>query len=270
MVLFGQLEDPELAYSMTMAKVLPVGVLGLVLAGLIGAFMSTIDTHLNLGASYIINDIYRRFLVKDASEKHYVLMSRLAMLLLLGLSILLALNMTSVTAAWKFLLTFAAGAGPVWIIRWYWWRINAWSEFAAMLASGVIATYVNLAHGDWLYSQKLLTTVVLTAAIWVPVTMLTAPVARDRLLSFARQILPGGPGWRVLNDDQSNPAKAFELRQVLGRWLLALCCLFSLNFALGSLLIGTVSSSLILALVAVISGLILFLNLRRLVHTHSG
>jgi Na+/proline symporter len=262
-VLFGQMQDPELAYSMTMAKVLPAGLLGLVLAGLIGAFMSTIDTHLNLGASYIINDIYRRFMVKDASEKHYVLMSRLAMVMLLGLSIVLALNMTSVTAAWKFLLTFAAGAGPVWIIRWYWWRINAWSEFSAMLASGIIASYLSLVHGDWLYSQKLVTTVLLTAAIWIPVTLLTAAVKRERLLTFARKILPGGPGWRPLHDTQSMPTTSMQPGKVLGRWLLALCCLFSLNFALGSLLVGSRVWSLSLMLVAIASGLMLFRGLRQ-------
>jgi SSS family transporter len=232
LLLFAQLPDPEHAYSMTMAKVLPAGLLGLVLASLIGAFMSTIDTHLNLGASYMINDIYRRFIHREASEAHYVWMSRLAMLILLAISVVLALNMESVAEAWKFLLTFAAGAGPVWIIRWYWWRVNAWSEFSAMIGSGAIASWINFAHGDWLYSQKLVITVVATGAIWIPVTLLTAPVARDRLLAFVEQIRPGGHGWRKISS-QPGPGPG----RALGLWLLALTVLFGFNFGLGWLLL---------------------------------
>jgi len=232
LLLFDHLADPEQAYSMTMARVLPAGLLGLVLASLIGAFMSTIDTHLNLGASYMINDIYRRFINQQASERHYVWMSRLAMLILLGISIVLALNMDSVAGAWKFLLTFAAGAGPVWIIRWYWWRINAWSEFSAMIASGIFATWINLAHGDWLYSQKLLTTVLLTAVVWIPVTGLTAPVARERLEAFVQKIRPGGRGWQHITAlATGGPGRA------LRNWLIALVMLFSLNFGFGWLLL---------------------------------
>ncbi len=263
-VLFGQLADPETAYPMTMAKVLPAGLLGLVLAGMIGAFMSTIDTHLNLGASYIINDIYRRFVVKQASEKHYVWMSRLVMALLLGSAILLALNMDSVADAWKFLLTFAAGAGPVWIIRWYWWRINAWSEFSAMIASGVIATVVNLYYGDWLYSQKLLTTVGLTAAVWLPVTWLTRPVAADRLQGFVQKVRPGGPGWRQQRAGH-NKDIAF-IGTTLINWLLALAALFGLNFAIGAALLGRASLSLGLLTIAAGSGIALAYRLMRSDH----
>lgn len=230
LVLFTQLADPEQAYAMTMAKVLPVGLLGLVVASLVGAFMSTIDTHLNLGASYIINDIYRRFMVKDASEKHYVWMSRLAMLVLLGISILLALNMNSVAEAWKFLLTFAAGAGPVWIIRWYWWRINAWSEFSAMVASGIIASWINYAYPEWLYSQKLLSTVGLTALIWLPITFITQPVSKEKLAEFSARVRPGGPGWKWFKskvDDGQRPGI------LLLKWLIAIGLLFGLNFMIG-------------------------------------
>jgi SSS family solute:Na+ symporter len=232
LLLFGQLADHEQAYSMTMARVLPAGLLGLVLASLIGAFMSTVDTHLNLGASYMINDIYRRFVHPRASERHYVWMSRLAMLVLLAISIGLAMNMDSVAGAWKFLLTFAAGAGPVWIIRWYWWRINAWSEFSAMIASGMIATWINIAHPGWLYSQKLVATVALTALVWVPVTFFTAPVARERLQSFVCRIRPGGYGWRGFGEaDWRGPGRAVR------NWLLAVAVLFGFNFGLGWILL---------------------------------
>ncbi len=255
-VLFGQLEDPEKAYPMMMATVLPAGLLGLVLAGMIGAFMSTIDTHLNLGSSYIINDIYRRFLVKNASQKHYVLMSRIMMAGLLLIAVALALNMDSVAGAWKFLLTFAAGAGPVWILRWYWWRINAWSEFSAMIASGIIATWLAQFHGDWQYSQKLLTTIFLSAAIWIPATLLTAATTREKLLTFAQQIRPGGAGWKNIIDD---PDKS--LRKALSNWLLALGVLFGFNFALGGWLLGKPLVTTVSLVIAIATSILLWRKL---------
>ncbi len=256
--LFGQLADPEQAYPMMMAKVLPAGLLGLVLAGLIGAFMSTIDTHLNLGSSYIINDIYRRFLVKKASQKHYVLMSRIMMAALLAIAVLLALNMDSVAGAWKFLLTFASGAGPVWILRWYWWRINAWSEFSAMIGSGIIATWLAQFHGDWQYSQKLLTTIGLTAVIWIPVTLLTTATKREKLLAFVTQIRPGGPGWKNFAADPEN-----KLRQALGNWLLALGVLFGFNFAIGGWLLDKPIVTTISLIIALPTSILLWRKLLR-------
>ncbi len=243
LLLFGQLNDPEVAYAQTMAQVLPAGLLGLVLAGLLGAFMSTIDTHLNLGASYMVNDIYRRFMVADASERHYVWVSRLAMTGLLSISVVLALNMSSVASAWKFLLTFASGAGPVWVLRWLWPRINAWSELSAMLASGVVATWLQWQHSPWLYSQKLLTTVALSAAVWLPVTFLTVAVDEQVLRKFAHRVRPLGGGWQKLSASHQNSA---GWRRPLTGFGLSLLGLFGLNFALGAALLGSPFTALIL------------------------
>jgi len=181
MVLFRDLGDPEMAYPQMMALVLPNGLLGLVVVCLIGAFMSTIDTHLNLGASYIVNDIYKRFMAPDKSNAHYVLISRIMMGLLLLLSVIISKNMTSVGGAWKFLLTFASGAGAVWILRWFWWRINAWSEISAMLTSGISATVIAMVYPQWNYSEKLLTTVFISTLVWVSVTILTEKVKEQTL-----------------------------------------------------------------------------------------
>ncbi|MEE8367986.1 MAG: sodium:solute symporter family protein [Thermoanaerobaculia bacterium] len=252
LVLFGRPEDPEQLYSMVMARVLPPGLLGLVLVGLIGAFMSTIDTHLNLGASYMVNDIYRRFLVRDASEKHYVLMSRVMMAGLLGLSILIALNIQSVTGAWKFLLTFASGAGLTWIIRWFWWRVNAWTELSAMISSGVVATYLQLRHEDWLYSEKLLVTVALSTLVWLLVTLVTAPVDGSKLKSFVEKIRPGSAGWNRIRDRSNEPGGNF-LRRALGLWAIALVGLFSLNFGIGSLLLHRLGQAALLLSTAGVS-----------------
>lgn len=262
LLLFGQLDDPETAYPRMMAEVLPAGVLGLVLAGMVGAFMSTIDTHLNLGASYVVNDIYRRFIRSDASERHYVFMSRLTMAALLALSIFIARNITSVAGAWKFLLTFASGAGLTWIARWFWWRVNAWSEFSGMVASGCVATYLEIFHRQWLYSSKLLTTVAVTTLIWVPVTLLTPPVAEAQLRRFVDLVRPGRWGWRGAFGAADQPRDAV-LGPALKQWLLALVALFSLNFGIGSLLLSAPLRGGVLLVIAIFAGGVLAVSLRR-------
>ena len=237
LVLFGRMEDPEMGYAMTMAKVLPVGVLGFVVACLMGAFMSTIDTHLNLGASYIVNDIYKRFMKPDASERHYVMVSRLAMAGLLALAVVLSQNIGSVGGAWKFLLTFASGAGLTWIVRWFWWRANAWTELSGMLTSGVVATWIQLAAPDWLYSSKLLVTVGISTVVWLTVTLLTPPVDEMTLVGFVKRIRPGSPGWRKICQRHGITQRPF-LRHAMGGWIWGLVALFAINFGVGNLLLG--------------------------------
>jgi SSS family solute:Na+ symporter len=237
LVLFGRMEDPEMGYAMTMAKVLPVGVLGFVVACLMGAFMSTIDTHLNLGASYIVNDIYKRFLKPDADERHYVMVSRVSMAGLLALAVVLSQNIGSVGGAWKFLLTFASGAGLTWIVRWFWWRANAWTELSGMLTSGVVATWIQLAAPDWLYSSKLLVTVGVSTVVWLTVTLLTPPVDEETLVSFVKRIRPGSPGWRKICQRHGITQQPF-LRPAVDAWVLGLVALFAVNFGVGNLLLG--------------------------------
>ena len=262
LILFGNLPDPEMAYPLMMARVLPAGLLGLVVVCLVGAFMSTIDTHLNLGASYVINDIYKRFLVKKASGGHYVLMSRIMMALLLLGAVILSTHITSVEGAWKFLLTFASGAGLTWIIRWFWWRANAWTEFSGMIASGVVATVIQVADPDMLYSYKLLITVGITTAVWLVVTYATPPVAEERLVEFVRNIKPGSPGWNYIYKKHNITPEPF-LGKALTRWFVALTCLFSLNFGLGSLLLQRPEAGAGLLVLAAISGLLLVSIVRR-------
>ncbi len=253
LVLLGRPDDPETIYAGVMAAVLPPGILGLVFVGLLGAFMSTVDTHLNLGASYMVNDIYRRFLVKNAGERHYVLMSRVMMAALLAVSIVIALQMDSVAGAWKFLLTFASGAGLTWVVRWFWWRVNAWSEISAMVTSGIVATWIELAHGNWLYSAKLCTTVAVTTIVWLAVTFATPAVDRATLLAFVRRIRPGSPGWRHIESGEAGAESGF-LGPALLCWLIALVAFFALNFGLGCVLLQRLEQGAVLLAVALIAG----------------
>ncbi len=237
LVLFGPLPDPEMAYSMTMARVLPAGVLGLVVACLVGAFMSTIDTHLNLGASYIVNDIYKRFVRPDASDRHYVLVSRLTMAGLLVAAVLLSMQLDSVGKTWKFLLTFASGAGLTWIIRWFWWRANAWTELSGMLTSGVVATTLQLGWPEIGYAARLCLTVAITTPVWLAVTFATPPVEEATLVGFVRRVRPGSPGWAALCERHGIVQEPF-LRRALGLWAVGLVALFGLTFGAGGLLLG--------------------------------
>lgn len=252
-LIFNDIQDPEMIYPSMMVKVLPHGILGLVLIGLIGAFMSTIDTHLNLGGSYLVNDIYRRFINKNGSRKHYILISRISMGLLLILAVIVSKNMDSVAGAWKFLLTFASGAGLTWIIRWFWWRANAWTEITGMVTSAITATFVHYFYPDWLYSSKLFITVLVSTVSWIIVTLNTRAVEQQVLIDFVKLVQPGYWGWK----------KIYQLTQIkpqqfLGRGiklaLLGILTFFMINFGIGYLLLSNFNMGVVLLVTGGLTG----------------
>lgn len=261
--------DPEKGYPMMMMRVLPAGMLGLVLVCLIGAFMSTIDTHLNLGASYIINDIYKRFYNKNASDSHYVFMSRVTMFLLLIISVIISLNIKSVGDAWKFLLTFASGAGLTWIVRWFWWRANAWTEFSGMITSGIVATILQNSHKNTfflaqkaLYAENLLITVVITTIVWIIVTYITAPVDEEILVKFVKKVRPGSYGWNYIYEKYDIAPEPF-LGNALGSWFLSLLAFLGINFGVGSIVLGFKEKGFVLLLMGVVFFCFILKRLRK-------
>ena len=262
MVVLGPLDDPEMGYPLMMARVLPHGILGLLVVSLLGAFMSTIDTHLNLGAAYLINDIYRRFLVKNAPEKHYLVMSRLAILGILAVAIFLAFQIRSVGDAWKFILAFAGGAGPVWVLRWFWWRINVWSEIAAMTASGIVAIYLQVRYPEMLYSWRLLLVIGLSASVWVPATLLTPVTDPGKLERFVRKVGPGSLGWRPVYRKHGIAHSRYLYTAALD-WTLGVAALFSLTFSVGSLCLGKTETAMFLVPAAAVSGTVLLFRILR-------
>jgi SSS family solute:Na+ symporter len=190
----------DLAYP-AMLSLLPHGLLGLVVASLIAAFMSTISTHLNWGSSYLVNDIYKRFVNPDASEKQLVMMGRLATLALMILGCGFALLLKNALQAFNILLQIGAGTGLLFILRWFWWRINPVSEITAMVVSFVLALYFQLIHpltglAELSVSTQLITGVTLTTLAWISATLLSAPSDDQTLMAFYKLIRPGGPGWR--------------------------------------------------------------------------
>jgi SSS family solute:Na+ symporter len=223
--------DPELLYVQTMIDHLPVALRGLMLAGFLAAYMSTIGTHLNLGASYMTNDLYRRFVRPKAAESHYVWVSRIATLVAMLLAALVTGVMDSVSGAWTYLITFTAGVGPVMILRWYWPRINAWSEIAALLTSGVVATALKLMNafdGPNQVALSLLATVAVTSAAWLAATFATQPESAATLSRFYERVRPG---------DQ-------DLRLGLRDWIAGCGLVYGALFGIGKVCLGDVLAGL--------------------------
>ena len=199
LVMFPGLGDPETGYIRVMIAELPVSLRGLMIAAFAAAYMSTISTQLNWGASYIINDFYRRFLKKDASDRHYVRASQAATVLLTIVSAGVTFYMDSIGGAWRLLLGIGAGTGLVLLLRWYWWRVNAWSEVAAMVCAFVVSTALYFAGYDSNqprdFAWIMIITVSVTTAVWLAATFLTAPESKETLVAFYRRTRPSVTGW---------------------------------------------------------------------------
>ena len=255
----------DLAYP-AMLTLLPAGLVGLVLAALISAFMSTISTHLNWGASYLVHDFYRRFIRVHAQEKELVFAGRVATFILMGLAAIMALSLTNALQIFDYILMFGAGTGMIFILRWFWWRINAWSEIAAMFSSGIISMI--FAFGgfpdNWPSFWRFPIIVLITTVIWIVATFITRPEKDTTLFRFYRLIQPGGPGWKsVLNRAEMQDEKIVvaPTKWTVPSGIIAMltgCILvYSCMFATGKWIFGEIVPAFLLTLIAVISGIIL-------------
>ena len=269
MVVYPDLHDPELGYPMLMLDYLPVGLLGLMLTAFLAAFMSTIDTHLNWGASYLVNDFYKRFFKPEATPKHYVAASRISVILIMLVAGVTSLFMTSITEAWKFLIALNAGIGLVQILRWYWWRINAWSEISAMVASLIVSiiVFVHPATKD-VFAFQMLIIVPISTVVWIVVTFLTEPVSTKTLTNFYNRVRPSKRGWTLIAaevKDASNQQNTFtdSKTPALVNWIIGVIFIYSFLFSIGKLLLGFTGTGLIFLLIAIISGAIMYKNLPR-------
>lgn len=261
-LLYPGLEDAEIGYVYAMADLLPAGLLGMMVASFAAAFMSTISTQLNWGSSYLVNDIYRRFLKRDGSESHYILAARLATVLLAGLGALTAATMSSVEGAWKFLLAMGAGTGPVYLLRWYWWRINAWSEVSAMAAAFIVSLILQWVFGMDVnapadFATVMLLTVLLTSAVWLTVTFITSPEDESVLDGFYKRVRPAGRGWRRISDRLGLPSTDRPLSLSFSYWILGCIAVFTSLFGIGHLLVGSAAAGVLMLVCSV--GVVWFL-----------
>ncbi len=235
LLLYPDLADPESGYALLIRDHLPTGWRGLVLGGFVAAFMSTMSTQLNWGTSYLVHDVYARFLRPDADERHYVLVGRLTTLLVMVLSAAVTLYLESVRQAWEIVLEAGAGIGLVLILRWYWWRVNAWSEIAAMLAPLLGVLYLRLTGGA-AFPESLFVVVAWTTVCWLAVTALTAPETDDTLEVFYRRVRPPGPGWGALASRVGAPAPGPMAGQLLD-WVAGVAMIYGALFGVGGLLL---------------------------------
>src|SRR5437899_2344479 len=271
-VLYPNLAQPERGFMLVAIRQTPHALLGILLAGFMAAFMSTVATQLNWGSSYLIEDFYRRFLKKEGSESHFVNASRLATGFLVVAAATVAWQLTSVSAGWKIVLELGAGTGGVYLLRWYWWRVNAWSEISAMLAA-MITTLTLHSSALWnaligrpqpfsgsdpvIFAKTTLCTTGITTLVWVAVTLFTAAEPNDTLVRFYTKVRPQITGWQPVAKLAGEVPVTHDLGRNLLSWILGCVLIYSALFSIGKLCFGFYLEGLVLAVLAIASALII-------------
>ncbi len=282
----------DFAYPAMLREFLPAGLLGLVVASLIAAYMSTTASQLNWGSSYLVNDFYGRFYNPDATEKQKVRFGRLSTVTLMFFSVLLALVLQNALQAFQYLLMIGAGTGLIYILRWFWWRINAYSEIAAMVGAGVFSlTFILIENfgmtrleGNMVEVLGITTSVTywniikfvgvvfLTSTTWIVVTFMTRPISEETLRSFYRKIRPGGPGWQPVVDrarkDNVELVKEADLKWDVPTGIICMItgsiAIYSTLFTIGNLLYGHTTEAIIAIVMAIVSTVLLYKSWNKL------
>jgi Na+/proline symporter len=272
LILYPNLVDKESGYIQTLMdpNVFPTYLRGFMLAAFAAAYMSTIGTQLNWGASYVINDFYRRFVKRDGNERHYVIASQFVTVFLMIVSLAVTFKMDSIGGAWKLLLVTGAGTGTVLLLRWFWWRVNAWSEVSAMITAAVVSIFLQLVL-RWDSDQPrdfaylMLATVGATSLVWIVVTMLTRPEPMEKLVSFYRRVRPEGPGWNEIAEraDLAESHAQGRLSLQFVNWILGCALIYGSLFGIGKLIFKEWATAAIYLAIAIVAGVLISRNLSR-------
>ena len=270
MLVFPQLDDirrafPNIDQSLigndiaypAMLTFLPVGWLGLMVAGLLAAYVSTIVTHLNWGTSYLVHDLYRRFIRNDASEKHYVAVGRVVTALLMVVAAGVTFTLDTASAGFRLLISIGAGTGLLYLLRWYWWRVNAAAEIAAMFASFITAVGFEVANSQGMAVAShisLLVTVGVTTVVWISAAFLGPQTDQKVIESFYRLVRPAGPGWNAVRAATGLGPSPDSLPQAMLGWVMGIFFVYGALFGVGAWLIGNTSLAAIWAVIFVVSG----------------
>jgi Na+/proline symporter len=270
LVLYPDLVDKESGFIKTIVdpQVFPVALRGVMIAAFAAAYMSTVGTQLNWGASYLVNDFYRRFLVKDGNEKHYVRVSQIATILIMLASCVVTYYQDSIAGAWKFLIALGAGTGTVFILRWFWWRINAWSEVSAMAASFVVSLLLtfgfNLRDDEPAeFGWKLLITVACSTITWLAVTFLTAPESKETLLAFYRRVRPSASLWTPIAREATDVVPVHDGLNNLLDWLAGCVFVYMTLFGVGKIIFGATVEGVVFLVVAAAAAATIYWDLNR-------
>lgn len=262
MVLYPDLaaDEKKAGFVMAMKDYLPVGLLGMLVAAFLAAYMSTISTHLNWGASYLVNDLYVRFFRKDAENREVVLASRVATLLMVLFSTVMVLFINRISGAWTFIIECGAGLGLVLILRWYWWRVNAWSEISAMIVPfAVYGLNHYMLHITFPHSLYLLVSI--TTVAWIIITFLTPPVNSGHLQSFYDRVQPSGPGWKGFTGSGSSEKHRGSMGHLALNWLLGIILVYSSLLGIGKIVLEEYLPGGILLTVAAVAFMLTFYRL---------
>lgn len=267
-ILYPHLADPETGYIKVMIDYLPAYLRGLMVAAFAAAFMSTIGTQLNWGASYLVNDFYARFLQPNKPDTHYVMASQVATVLLTIISAIVTNYMDSIGGAWKYLIATGAGTGLVYILRWYWWRINAWSEVSAMLVAAVTSFALQRFFGfdsdnPEQFAHMILITVAITTVAWITTTYLTAPETDSTLLKFYRQVRPSTLGWSRIRALAPEVPVSHDLAWNLLDWLAGCALIYGSLFGIGKVILHEYTLGMVFLAVAAAAGAFIYWDLSR-------
>jgi SSS family solute:Na+ symporter len=270
--LYPGLQHPETGYMLIATTYVPHALRGILIAGFMAAFMSTIATQLNWGSSYLVEDCYRRFVRRDATEKHYVNVSRIATLLLVAASAYVSAQLVTIGQGWEAVLEVGAGTGGVYLLRWYWWRINAWSEISAM-ATALVMTLV-LHHwqlftgsGPVIFAKTTLTTTAVTTAVWVAITFLTPPEPQEILLPFYRKVRPHAAGWRHIAALAPDLPETHDLGKNLMAWALGCAMVYAALFGIGKICLGAPGTGMMLLALSAVCAALLYRDISQRVTT---
>ncbi len=255
-------DEKGMGYIYAMNDFLPIGLKGLLVAAFFAAYMSTIATQLNWGSSYLMNDFYRRFVKPNEKEKHYVLTSRVITMILMFISVIVTLFITRISGAWEFIMEAGAGVGLVLILRWFWWRINAWSEISAMITPFVVLPF--LKYFGIAFPTTLFYLVSITTVVWVTVTLLTKPTDEDVLFSFYKKIHPGGVLWKKISSKMPEVQSDTGFFRMFLNWIFGVALVYSMLMGIGSVIFSDYKSAIICLVIAVISVIIIYKNLSEL------
>jgi SSS family solute:Na+ symporter len=272
-VLYPNLAQPERGFMLVATQHTPHAILGILLAGFMAAFMSTVATQLNWGSSYLVEDFYRRFLNKDGSEAHYVNASRIATLFLVVAAAFVSVELKSVSDGWKIVLELGAGTGGVYLLRWYWWRVNAWSEIAAMVAALVstltlrtswvwmhLTGQPQLFHGSdpVVFAKTTLCTTGITTLVWLAVTFLTPAEPGATLVEFYRKVKPDVLGWGPVAKVSGVEGVTRDLKKNLLNWALGCVFVYTALYSIGQFCFGRMQSGAILGVISALCGVAIY------------
>ena len=255
-------DQKKMGYIFAMNDYLPIGLKGLLVAAFFAAYMSTIATQLNWGSSYILNDFYRRFISSGKDEKHYVGVSRITTIILMIVSVFVTLFIERISGAWEFIMEAGAGVGLVLILRWFWWRINAWSEISAMITPFIVIPFLKMMNIEFPISLYYI--VPITTIVWLIVTYITKPTEEKTLIEFYRRVHPGGFMWKKISSKLEGVEGDKGFVKMFINWIFGVILVYSILFGTGSLIFGNVVNTLFCFIAAIISGIVIYKNLQNI------